>query len=129
VRLLPWLLGRTAAGVPDRQPCRGVTIDRHRAIQTGVARLVDGAHTALTELRFDGVVSERAANHDGAAPLSYVLLREVDSEVIAVNCQAFAEIEAMRLFTLDAGIELQLDATAFLRFALQPVHQHLSVAA
>src|SRR6185503_12563078 len=52
---------------------------------------------------------------------------QIDPEVVAVDRQAFAEIETVRLFALHSGVELQLDAAALSGFALQPIHQHLAV--
>ena len=37
---------------------------------------------------------------------------QIDSEVVAVDGQTFAEIEPVRLLALHTGIELQLDAAA-----------------
>src|SRR5436309_2231185 len=47
----------------------GQNLDRHRAIEMGVPRLVDHTHPAFTELRFDPVMAERLADHDLLASL------------------------------------------------------------
>ena len=56
-----------AAGVGDL--VGGQDLDRHGAIQMGVACLVDHTHAAFTELRFDPVVVERLADHREAGRL------------------------------------------------------------
>ena len=42
-------------------------LNRHRAVQVGVAGFVDYAHAALPELGFDAIVAECPADHQKAA--------------------------------------------------------------
>ncbi len=54
----------------------GQDFDRHGSVEVSVASLVDDAHAALPELRFNSVVVERTADHgEGGRPCPSILGR------------------------------------------------------
>ena len=67
---------RAVDGIGDRQ--RGQLLERHQAVEVGLAREIDGRHAAAAELAHELVPADRATfGHD---PARYAALPQPDGD-------------------------------------------------